>query len=745
MKKVIFFTSVLVLLFFGSFFFFLLRHQSKPQGKPTNSQQQGVLSASFSKREDSVRMEIKAGAGQAGIETPLLVAQDVSTNNQDGEYTYKSQTDGTEIRYKKIEKGTKEEIVLSKPPTSNIFTVKMELEGLTPKTNDQGLVVFYDSKNNYQFHFDKPFAIDASGIKTEDLNYQIRRRIGEETDPKINKYNVILEIDKSWLSDPKRTYPITIDPTVIADQEEAGVTPVSNQTWQEVSGKRNQTSKTYQNTENPAKYSWDGTLATIHYESVPDSGNFDTPIDMTPVLVNDKSPDGLNGWQITQNGWHYRLGTPKDKGGEDGWVGFGGRNGEKWFNFRLAQVGYLDWNNKSFEDVGGAINYDRKNLSAELNFLPFGPNNEQLPIESVLSWNDLWTTPGEGTLGIRWRVNGNELKEEIVINQKAREYIKTNKSPKGKKDGTYFGFVFEIDWDDIPKVIRNGALKSKSANLDLVDDGKNIEFKDEMDRLLAFMPISDAWVNDENGQEIANSRVELKKRFYIQGNNTYLMVGLSTETLDSLPAGDLIVDPTVDYAVGATANDGSWGSASYFSATDDFVGQSGGAGYHEFSLFTGVAVPKAATIDVAYTSYCAYSQTGSGGWKFKVYGNDADNPAAPTSWAACNGLALTAGSAQWAPAAWNTSTWYNAPSISVGIGTITSRAQWASGNAVLTALKDDTSKAGSYVLPYDYSGYASRAATLHIEYTEAPTPTPAGPGPAGLKFEGVKMEGVKVD
>ena len=531
------------------------------------------------------------------------------------------------------------------------------------------------------------------------------------------------------MQNPRRTYKFILILSLSVISLIVVPRNVSAADWQEVTDKRNRTSKTYQDAENPNKFSWDGSLATIHYESTIDSGNYDSPVDMTPVRVNNAV---LDGWEITQNGWHYRLGTPTDKG-EDGWVGFGGRKGERWFNFRLAQVGYLEWNNKHFDDVGGAINYDRENLSTQVNNLTLGPNNEELPVESALSWKNLWTTPDGGSLGIRWRVNGDELKEEIVVDQKAREWSATNKASKTKKDETWFGFVFDIDWDDIPKVIRDGVEKSKGSDLDLVDEGKNIEFKDETDRLLAFMPISDAWVVDSNGEEISNSRTELRKRFYKQGNDTYLLVGLRSDTLDSLPDGDLIIDPTLNYQVGASAwNDheikdvtipGTNGTYGYLD-TYAHWGNRTSAGQYGGVRFTGVTIPVSSVISTSYLSFRAHLDTAGVTCNLRIEGNDIAAAVAPTKTADFWALTRTTNSVDWNNVdSWVGGTWYNTPSLNIIIQELVDSYNYSAGSAMQFPLANNSSSTDAYRTYRTFDSTPADAPRLHIEYSTNNTPS----------------------
>ena len=483
-------------------------------------------------------------------------------------------------------------------------------------------------------------------------------------------------------------------------------------TWTEVTSKRNRTSRTYRNAETN-KFSWDGSMTPISYESVPDSGKYDTPIDMTPVRVNNTS---LDGWLINQNDWHYALGKPSDKT-TDGWVGFGGRNGENWFKFRLARVGYLHWPTRAWNDIGGAPTYNRTNLTSQVNNLTLGPNNEQLPVESVTTWKNLWTTPGNGSLDISWRVNGNELKEEVTINQAGRAWIKNNRSPATPLNETWFGFVFQLDWSNIPKIVRDNIKQNTSG--DFSDDGKNIELKDNLDRLLAFLPLSDVWVVDANGNEIPGSRTQLRKRFYNDGTNTYLLVGLRADTVAAMPDGNLVFDPTVDYQVGtSTANDGYYYSST-LSNNDiyEYIGQISTYPSHAYLLFPGVTVPNGATITTAYLSGYAGSVGGvATNVRTVISMNDADNATVPTS--AANGATkVRTTGVEWDPSAWNVGIWYNSPSLVSDVSTVTSRAGWSSGNSMMVLHDDNGSApANNFMRYYDYTNNPSLTAKLHIEY-----------------------------
>jgi len=304
----------------------------------------------------------------------------------------------------------------------------------------------------------------------------------------------------------------------------------------EIIFKRDRNSKTYDL--GNGKYAWYGTIGSLHYQ---DGAGQWQEIDTTPQRVNNAQ---LDGWLVTQNGWHFALGKPGDKD-DDGWVGFGGRQGANWLKFRLDKVGYLHWPTRDWQNIGGAPTYDRAKLTQNTNSMTIGPEGAESGINTVgyAEWADLWQTPGDGAISVQWRVDGEKFKEEVTINQAAREWITANRPPDTTPSETYFGFVYEIDISDIPKWVKNGVLQNIDADFDDDDGTAKIELRDGMDRLLAFLPISYAYSQeDENGHR---ERITLRKRFWKAPNGKhYLLVGAIVPDLANLPSGDITFDPS---------------------------------------------------------------------------------------------------------------------------------------------------------------------------------------------------------
>ncbi len=495
--------------------------------------------------------------------------------------------------------------------------------------------------------------------------------------------------------------------------------------FQEVVQDRTRTSKTFVDPANPGRRSWVGGLATIHYESVPDSGAYDAEVDFSPRRVNDAQ---LDGWVVTESGWHYALGKPGDKP-TDGWVGFGGRQGAHWVKFRLARVGYLHGPTRAWEDLGGPPTYDRAKLSSETQPSEYG-HGALVNVQTTAAWSDIWTTPNGGALDVRWRASGDGLKEDIVINQAAREWLAANRPPSTPAAETWFGFVLQVDWSDIPKAVRAGLEEDLAG--DFTDGGEAVELRDALDRLLAFMPVSEVRVPSSDPAAPDDVRL-LEKRFWLDGDgNHYVLVGVRVSELAGMAAGDLVFDPTVDEQVGAGADDGlSRRPSGNFDATGAFV-QVGkrvdGTDFYElWARFTTVGIPNGATIDVAYLTVEAGGTGNDGvGVLTDIFFNDIDDAVAPTTQAEHEALARTTAFTAWDAENFVIDTPTNSPSIVDAVQEVIDRGGWSLDNSLQVLWDDDGSTTNFFYRFHSYEGDSSKVIKLHIEYTALVilTPTP---------------------
>lgn len=342
----------------------------------------------------------------------------------------------------------------------------------------------------------------------------------------------------------------------------------------------------------------------------PDGTTF-ANVDMTPVR---DTAGGNDGWRVTQNGWHFFLGRPTGKG-TDGWVGFGGRQGERWIYQRLVRAGYLEYTGRAWDDIGGAPNYARANLSSSAKSVTVGPAGAQLSLNVAAgaSWRNIWTTPGGGELYLSWTVEGRHLKEDVVLNAAARTWIAANRPPATAPATTYFGFVFQLDASDIPRVLKGGVQQDMEGDFDDDNGASGIDLRNAGNAIVGFLPVSVAFSQDRR------TSVKLRKRIWKDGDgNLYLLVGAKVADLNGLPAGDVIFDPTITAQPDATSGVDTYirSDATTSNFGTDTLLQLATTNRKALLKFDVSLIPSNATCDSAVMTVFSDGGGGGGAWVF---------------------------------------------------------------------------------------------------------------------------------
>ena len=217
----------------------------------------GVMKTAFAKDKDNGKVTVTRGDNRLEFDLPInnpsLTSEDVGLF-QSSDISFTSPDKIIEAKYNLIPNGLKEEIILNKIPQENRLPMKLKTENLKLKITPDGIPVFYDDKSEYQFHFERPFMKDGAGNISYGVNYIFKgqnnlfqKRSGTNTKKTLLGTNVMvsptnhdiqmaIELDSSWLHDPKRILPITIDPTVVHDTSAKFVTGQFNRTSDTGSG-----------------------------------------------------------------------------------------------------------------------------------------------------------------------------------------------------------------------------------------------------------------------------------------------------------------------------------------------------------------------------------------------------------------------------------------------------------------------------------------------------------------------------
>lgn len=119
---------------------------------------------------------------------------------------YKDVYPGIDLMYEAITSGIKEYIILNQPSDTNTFEFDLKLDELKVKEED-GSILFVDNGGNSIFSIGNLFAVDDSGVMTQDIKCTVAMKNG--------LHKLSLTVDEEYLSDKSRVYPIVIDPSIM--------------------------------------------------------------------------------------------------------------------------------------------------------------------------------------------------------------------------------------------------------------------------------------------------------------------------------------------------------------------------------------------------------------------------------------------------------------------------------------------------------------------------------------------------
>ncbi len=113
-----------------------------------------------------------------------------------------------DILYETEKDGLKEYIVIKAPTQQNEFLFDYALYGLTPFTDENGNISFQNELGEDIFLIDKLFAVDDNEVITQDVCCEVISTEGGTARVKVT-------LDKDYLTDPSRAFPVIIDPSTM--------------------------------------------------------------------------------------------------------------------------------------------------------------------------------------------------------------------------------------------------------------------------------------------------------------------------------------------------------------------------------------------------------------------------------------------------------------------------------------------------------------------------------------------------
>ena len=352
------------------------------------------------------------------------------------------------------------------------------------------------------------------------------------------------------------------------------------------------------------------TTGSFHYESVLDSGNFDTDRDFTLVRVDNNQIDG---YEISTNSFFFRIQTEPRQGQQPdiGAVGFGGRQAEHWIYQRVTNFGYAHRPTESLQNLL-TLNYNAANVTVSQRQSTVGPLAQVITANARIEWTDVLQFPNGGSGDIIWNISGRGLVEKVHIDQLGRDWLAANPQDVTWTDAdTYVGFLADLDYTDIPRRLLRGVVL---GNNDRVwDDGDPLILENASQQLIGVLPTTRAFVPGRGG----SARID--KYIHRQGNQHRFMFGITMADYANFGPGEVIFDPPVTETVQATADDGyedGYGAWSSGYSGSFYMGQSGGGTTYDQDAacrWLTVVGPEAdATIDTG-TATASFRRNGGSG------------------------------------------------------------------------------------------------------------------------------------
>jgi len=263
----------------------------------------------------------------------------------------------------------------------------------------------------------------------------------------------------------------------------------------------------------------------MHYQSVVDSGDYDTPIDLAEVATDDGSIDG---YTIEEMDWHFGIQTAPQAGlePEQGTIRYGARAGASNFSFKAVSMGYLHYPTRAYTMVGSAFDYTvgtpawtpiTRDLASHASLTSI----EVTAVNKVV-FPDLWSESGGHQCEVMSSPRGGGLTVEHSVGYGVRDWIQANEPPITAASETHFGVLYEIDISDVPRVYKGGDLLSWGD--DFTDEGGEIHLRDGSDNLIAYLPHTGSF------RSVGGLVRAATKRFWEDGGTYYMFIGQLYDT-----------------------------------------------------------------------------------------------------------------------------------------------------------------------------------------------------------------------
>jgi hypothetical protein len=153
-----------------------------------------------------VRFSVGGGANAAWVESSLQGAAGRGAA-LGSSVTYAGALPGVDVVHEATNATAKESLLLDSLGAGGVFRYDVRTSpGVVPQLRDGG--VLFRRAGVEVFRFLPPFAVDAAGVRTEQVHYELT-----DASSGGQRYLLTVTLDAEWLQAPARTWPVLLDPT----------------------------------------------------------------------------------------------------------------------------------------------------------------------------------------------------------------------------------------------------------------------------------------------------------------------------------------------------------------------------------------------------------------------------------------------------------------------------------------------------------------------------------------------------
>ncbi|MFI6207113.1 LamG-like jellyroll fold domain-containing protein [Streptomyces sp. NPDC051041] len=167
---------------------------------------------------DEQLASVDFGAGRSLTYALRGADKAVATKGSDGAIVYADVLPETDVQLVPIADGFKENLVLHSRDAADSWVFPLDAEGLTPRLADNGDVEFTDADGKVTAVIPHAYMEDSridrrsgDGARSAKVSYELTTVDGGPA--------LRMTADRSWLDDPERVYPVTVDPTTVLASE----------------------------------------------------------------------------------------------------------------------------------------------------------------------------------------------------------------------------------------------------------------------------------------------------------------------------------------------------------------------------------------------------------------------------------------------------------------------------------------------------------------------------------------------